>query len=309
MAYRRRRLALRREQAGGRGEVSGAADQDGHDALHPVHALRALHDRGGGRRGARRHRPRRGHGDHHLPRARHDVGAVRQRRRPVPGRRAHAPALGVHAARPWELRKTESIDVMDAVGSRDPRRHARPRGGAHPAAQQRRRERGMDFRQDASCGRRAAHPAPRRPYVRKNGRLEPVGLGRGAGARRRKAEGGEARADRRHRRRSRRCRGDVRAARSARAAWARATSTAGRTAPSSTRRLGRASYLFNTSIEGIEQADAILLVGTNPRLEAAVLNARIRKRWRQGGAAIGLIGEQRRPDLSLRVSRRRRRRR
>ena len=39
------------------------------DALHPVHPLRALHDRGGGRRGTRRHRPRRGHGDHHLPRA------------------------------------------------------------------------------------------------------------------------------------------------------------------------------------------------------------------------------------------------
>ena len=35
-------------------------------------------------------------------------------------------------------------------------------------------------------------------------------------------------------------------------------------------RLGRASYLFNTTIEGIERADAILLVGTNPRLEAAV---------------------------------------
>ena len=37
-------------------------------------------------------------------------------------------------------------------------------------------------------------------------------------------------------------------------------------------------YLFNTTIAGIEQADAILLVGTNPRWEAPVLNARIRKR-------------------------------
>src|SRR5262249_61112355 len=46
-------------------------------------------------------------------------------------------------------------------------------------------------------------------------------------------------------------------------------------------RRGRASYLFNSTIEGIEQADLILLVSTNPRLEAAVLNARIRKRWRQ----------------------------
>ncbi len=60
-----------------------------HDPLHPLHALRPLHDRGRRRRGARRHRPRRGHGDHHLSRARHDVGAVRQRGRPLPGRRAH----------------------------------------------------------------------------------------------------------------------------------------------------------------------------------------------------------------------------
>lgn len=55
---------------------------------------------------------------------------------------------------------------------------------------------------------------------------------------------------------------------------------------------GRASYLFNTTIEGIEEADALLIVGSNPRHEAAVLNARIRKRWRMGDFPIGLIGEQ-----------------
>src|SRR6185436_16478103 len=60
--------------------------------------------------------------------------------------------------------------------------------------------------------------------------------------------------------------------------------------------LGRASYLFNSSIAGIDCADAILLVGTNPRLEAAVLNARIRKRWRQSALAVGLIGD--RADLT-----------
>jgi NADH-quinone oxidoreductase subunit G len=59
--------------------------------------------------------------------------------------------------------------------------------------------------------------------------------------------------------------------------------------------LGRASYLFNSTIEGIDQANAILLVGTNPRDEAPVLNARILKRIRQcqGRLPIGLIGEQR----------------
>ena len=54
---------------------------------------------------------------------------------------------------------------------------------------------------------------------------------------------------------------------------------------------GRASYIFNATVAGIEQADAILIVGSNPRKESPVLNARILKRWRQGGARIALIGE------------------
>jgi NADH-quinone oxidoreductase subunit G len=61
---------------------------------------------------------------------------------------------------------------------------------------------------------------------------------------------------------------------------------------------GRASYLFNSTIAGIEQADALLIVGANPRREAAVLNARIRKRWRWGNFPIALIGEQ--ADLTYR---------
>ena len=55
-------------------------------------------------------------------------------------------------------------------------------------------------------------------------------------------------------------------------------------------KLGRASYLFNTTIAGIEQADAILLIGTDPRTEAPVLNSRIRKRWARGGLSVGVIG-------------------
>ncbi len=54
---------------------------------------------------------------------------------------------------------------------------------------------------------------------------------------------------------------------------------------------GRASYLFNPTIEGIEEADALLIVGANPRFEASVLNARIRKRWRAGDFPIGVVGE------------------
>jgi NADH-quinone oxidoreductase subunit G len=55
-------------------------------------------------------------------------------------------------------------------------------------------------------------------------------------------------------------------------------------------RAGRASYIFNPTIAGIDQADALLIIGSNPRREAAVLNARIRKRWRTGQLKIGVIG-------------------
>jgi len=54
---------------------------------------------------------------------------------------------------------------------------------------------------------------------------------------------------------------------------------------------GRASYLFNATIAGIEQADGIMIIGANPRREAPVLNARIRKRWRASNLKIGVIGE------------------
>jgi NADH-quinone oxidoreductase subunit G len=52
----------------------------------------------------------------------------------------------------------------------------------------------------------------------------------------------------------------------------------------------RGSYIFNPGIRGIDQADAILLVGTNPRAESPVLNARIRKRYLHGGCPIAGIG-------------------
>ncbi|KAK4190243.1 putative NADH-ubiquinone oxidoreductase 78 kDa subunit mitochondrial precursor [Podospora australis] len=53
----------------------------------------------------------------------------------------------------------------------------------------------------------------------------------------------------------------------------------------------RSNYLFNSKIWGIESADAILLIGTNPRHEAAVLNARIRKQWLRSDLEIGVVGE------------------
>ena len=187
------------------------------------------------------------------------------------------------AARPWELNKTESIDVMDAVGSAirvdtrgrevmrilprvnedvneewisDKTRHVVD-GLAHAAA------------------RPALYPRGRPAACRRHGReaFEAIAA---------KVQGGDAGAHRRDRRRSCGGRGDVRAQGADGAARRRRTSTAGRTARRSIPHWGRASYLFNATIAGIEQADALLIVGANPRREAAVLNARIRKRWRAG---------------------------
>jgi len=57
----------------------------------------------------------------------------------------------------------------------------------------------------------------------------------------------------------------------------------------------RASWLFNTTIAGIEEADACLLIGCDPRHEAALVNARLRKRWRRGGFKVASVG----PALDL----------
>ncbi|UCH74657.1 MAG: NADH-quinone oxidoreductase subunit G [Rhodospirillales bacterium] len=54
----------------------------------------------------------------------------------------------------------------------------------------------------------------------------------------------------------------------------------------------RSGWLFNSGFAGIEEADALLIVGANPRHEAAVVNARIRKRWLRGDFSVGLIGPQ-----------------
>ncbi len=54
----------------------------------------------------------------------------------------------------------------------------------------------------------------------------------------------------------------------------------------------RCSYLFNSSIAGIEQSDLCLIIGANPRYEATMINARIRKRWLQGNYDVYSIGEE-----------------
>lgn len=53
----------------------------------------------------------------------------------------------------------------------------------------------------------------------------------------------------------------------------------------------RSSYIFNSTIAGLDEADAIMLVGVNPRTEATLVNARIRKNWLEKRIPISLIGE------------------
>ncbi len=52
----------------------------------------------------------------------------------------------------------------------------------------------------------------------------------------------------------------------------------------------RVSYLFNSTIAGIDEADAILIIGSNPRIEAPVLNARIRRRFLNSRVPVAHIG-------------------
>ena len=90
---RPRRVALRRAQARGQGQEPRSAGVHRHDALHSLHALRAL--RPGHRRhpGDGCHRPRRAHGDRHLHRAQRRSRALGQHHRSVPGRRAQQQAV------------------------------------------------------------------------------------------------------------------------------------------------------------------------------------------------------------------------
>jgi NADH dehydrogenase (ubiquinone) Fe-S protein 1 len=57
----------------------------------------------------------------------------------------------------------------------------------------------------------------------------------------------------------------------------------------------RSTYLLNSSIAAVEEADTVLLVGTNPRYEAPLLNTRLRKGYVHNEQCIGLIG----PDIDL----------
>ncbi len=195
-----------------------------------------------------------------------------------------------HNARPWELKKTESIDVMDAVGSAI-RVDTRGREVMRilPRTNEAVNEEWISDKTRHVCDGLRTQRLDQ-PYVRRDGRLAPVSWDEALGvvAERLKSARPESIGA---------IAGDLAGAEEMFALKALlgglgvasldCRQDGAKLDPS----LGRAGYLFNTTIEGLEQADAILIVGSNPRIEAPILNARIRKRWRQGGVTIGHIGE------------------
>ena len=192
-------------------------------------------------------------------------------------------------ARPWELNKTESIDVMDAVGSAI-RVDSRGREVMRilPRVNEAINEEWIsDKTRFVWDGLRTQRLD--RPYVRRNRKL--------AAATWEEAFSAVAKAVKKPGARIGAIAGDLAgveemfALKSLLASLGSTSIDARHPGSALSPSAGRASYIFNPSIAGIEQADAILLVGTNPRREAAVLNARIRKVWRATGLPIGMIGE------------------
>ncbi|MBN8979699.1 MAG: NADH-quinone oxidoreductase subunit G [Rhizobiales bacterium] len=192
------------------------------------------------------------------------------------------------AARPWELQKTQSIDVMDAVGSAI-RIDTRGREVMRilPRINEDVNEEWIsDKTRHVVDGLRAQRLD--RPFIREGGKLRAASWSEAFAAI-------AAKLNRIDGKRIGAITGDLAAVEEMFALKQLMASFGSANVATQyggfDAKAGRASYIFNPTIAGIEQADALLIVGSNPRKEAAVLNARIRKRWRTGALKIGVVGE------------------
>jgi NADH-quinone oxidoreductase subunit G len=193
------------------------------------------------------------------------------------------------AARPWELGKTETIDVMDAVGSAI-------RVDTRGREVMRILPRVNDDVNEEWISDKTRHVVDGlrtqrldQPYVRVNGRLIPAPWTQAFEVIAAKVKAAKPE-------RIGAIAGDLAAVEEMYAlkdllARLGSKNIASQDGAAFDPAQGRATYLFNATIAGIERADALLIIGSNPRHEAAVLNARIRKRWRQGKFPVALIGE------------------
>ncbi len=199
-------------------------------------------------------------------------------------------------ARPWELRKTESIDVLDAVGS-NTRVDVRGREVMRilPRINEDVNEEWLGDKSRLACDG-LKYQRLDQPYVRRDGKLRPASWQEAFEAIAAKLNGlsGSKIAA---------VAGDTVDCESMVALKDLMTSVGSpnldcRQDGAAVDPSVRASYLFNSTIAGIENADALLIIGSNPRKEAPVLNARIRKRYLQGEFQVSVIGEQ--ADLTYR---------
>jgi NADH-quinone oxidoreductase subunit G len=198
------------------------------------------------------------------------------------------------AARPWELGKTQSVDVMDGIGSAI-RVDTRGREVMRilPRINEAVNEEWIsDKTRHVVDGLRTQRLD--RPYIRENGQLRAASWPEAFAAI-------AARTARIDGKRIGAVAGDLAAIEEMFAlkellAKCGSSNLAVQGGDAFDASAGRASYIFNPTIAGIDQADALLIIGANPRKEAAVLNARIRKRWRSGQLKVGVIGA--RADLT-----------
>lgn len=192
-------------------------------------------------------------------------------------------------ARPWELRKTESVDVLDAVGANI---RIDSKGAEVMRILPRLNE---DINEEWLSDRsRFSYDGLKRqrldtPYVRRNGKLEAVGWSEALDVVADKLKTTDAS-------KVGAISGDLACAESMKALKdlmdaLGVSSVDCRQDGTKLTSGNRSSYIFNSSIFGIDEADALLIVGSNPRVEASLLNARIRKRWKRGNFPIALIGE------------------
>jgi len=187
-------------------------------------------------------------------------------------------------ARPWELTKTETIDVMDALGSNirvdtKGREVMRILPRNHDGVNEEWISDKTRFIWDGLRRQRLDTP-----YIRENGKL-------------RKADWPEALAAAAAAMKGKKVAGLVGDLASVEAAYSLKTMVEGlgghvecRTDNAKLPSGNRSAYVGTASVDDIDTAKTILLIGTNPRVEAPVLNARIRKAWAKG-ATVGLIGE------------------
>jgi NADH-quinone oxidoreductase subunit G len=196
--------------------------------------------------------------------------------------------------RPWELTKTETVDVMDGLGSAI-RIDAK---GAEVMRALPRVHEGINEEWLSDVSRYAVDGLKRnrldRPWVRRDGRLVEATWDEALDAC--AAALTRAPADR-----IGAIAGDLQDAESMKATLDlfRALGSANLDCRQDGSTLGvgpREGWLFNSGIAGIEAADFVLMIGVDPRVEAPLLNARIRKSWLAGSTRVALIGE--RADLT-----------